>query len=90
MAIPVIADSEMGVPKTLSGAKTKNLLIIEEGSAFAGMGAELIAQIIEQTSIKIKVKRIAAYPVPIPSVKTLEHIVLPEKDRIIKEIKAHF
>ena len=73
-----------------SDIKTKNLLIIEEGSAFAGIGAELIAQVVEQTDFKIKVKRIAAYPVPIPSVKTLEHIVLPEKERIIKEIKAHF
>ena len=69
---------------------TRRLLVIEEGSAFAGIGAELIAQVTEQLDIKIRVKRISAYPVPIPSVKTLEHIVLPEKERIIKEIKAHF
>lgn len=69
---------------------TKRLLVIEEGSAFAGIGAELIAQVTEQSDIKIKVKRIAAYPVPIPSVKTLEHIVLPEKQRILDTIKAYF
>ena len=69
---------------------TRRLLVIEEGTAFAGIGAELIAQVTEQLDIKIRVKRISAYPVPIPSVKTLEHIVLPEKERIIKEIKAHF
>ena len=73
-----------------SVAVTRRLLVIEEGSAFAGIGAELIAQVTEQLDIKIRVKRISAYPVPIPSVKTLEHIVLPEKERIIKEIKAHF
>ena len=69
---------------------TGRLLVIEEGSAFAGIGAELIAQVTEQLDIKITVKRISAHAVPIPSVKTLEHIVLPEKERIIQEIKAHF
>jgi len=44
----------------------------------------------ERSEEYIKVKRIAAYPVPIPSVKSLEHIVLPEKKRIIEEIKASF
>lgn len=73
-----------------SVAITGRLLVIEEGSAFAGIGAELLAQVTEQLNIKIRVKRISAYPVPIPSVKALEHIVLPEKERIIQEIKAHF
>lgn len=73
-----------------SAATTKRLLVIEEGSAFAGIGAELIAQVTEQMDIKIRIKRISAHAVPIPSVKTLEHIVLPEKERIIQEIKAHF
>ena len=71
-------------------AQTKNLLVIEEGSAYAGIGAEIIAQVIEQIDFAITAKRIAAHPVPIPSVKSLEHIVLPEKERIINEIKANF
>ena len=70
--------------------QTKKLLIVEEGSAFAGIGAELIAQVVEQIDFSIAAKRIAAHPVPIPSVKSLEHIVLPEKERIINEIKANF
>jgi 2-oxoisovalerate dehydrogenase E1 component len=69
---------------------TGRLLIIEEGSAYAGIGAELLAQVTEQSDSKIKAKRIAALPVPIPSVKSLEQIVLPEKERIIREIKAYF
>ena len=71
-------------------AKTGRLLIIEEGSAYAGVGAELISQVIEKLDTKIKAKRIAAFPVPIPSVKSLEHIVLPDKERIIREIKETF
>ena len=73
-----------------SVARTENLLVIEEGSAYAGIGSELISAVVEKIDFKIKVKRIAAHPVPIPSVKTLEHIVLPDKERIIQEIKEHF
>ena len=70
--------------------RTGKLLVIEEGSAYAGVGAELIAQVTEATEEKIKTRRIAAYPVPIPSVKSLEHTVLPDKERILEEIKLHF
>jgi 2-oxoisovalerate dehydrogenase E1 component len=70
--------------------RTQQLVVIEEGTPFAGIGSELIASVAERSAIKIKTKRIAAYPVPIPSVKSLEHIVLPDKERIIKEIKESF
>jgi 2-oxoisovalerate dehydrogenase E1 component len=69
---------------------TERLVIIEEGSAFAGPGSELISSIAEKVEGTVKFKRIAAYPVPIPSVKSLENIVLPGKDRIINEIKESF
>jgi 2-oxoisovalerate dehydrogenase E1 component len=75
---------------TEAAEKTQKLLVIEEGTSFAGIGSELIASVAERSSIKIKSKRIAAYPVPIPSVKSLEHMVLPDKERIIKEIKESF
>jgi 2-oxoisovalerate dehydrogenase E1 component len=73
-----------------SAEATGRLLVIEEGSAYGGIGAELIAQVTEQSDIKIRAKRIAAHPVPIPSVKSLEHIVLPDKERILQEIKEYF
>lgn len=69
---------------------TGNLLVVEEGSSFASIGAELVTQVVEKIDFKINAKRIAAYPVPIPSVKNLEHTVLPDKERIIQEIKEHF
>ena len=74
----------------MSVERTGRLLVIEEGSAYAGVGAELIAQVTEKTEEKIKTARIAAHPVPIPSVKSLEHTVLPDKERIIAEIKLRF
>jgi len=73
-----------------SAAHTGKLLVIEEGSAYGGIGAELVTQVMERAEEKIKARRIAALPVPIPSVKSLEHIVLPDKERILEEIKFHF
>jgi 2-oxoisovalerate dehydrogenase E1 component len=73
-----------------SAEQTGRLVVIEEGSMFAGIGSELIASVVEQTEIKIQVKRIAAHPVPIPAVKSLENIVLPDALRIIREIKETF
>ncbi len=70
--------------------ETGNLLVIEEGSAYAGIGSELITQLAEKSGESFKAKRITAFPVPIPSVKSLEHIVLPDKERIIKEIRETF
>ncbi|HEV3413652.1 MAG TPA: thiamine pyrophosphate-dependent enzyme [Puia sp.] len=70
--------------------RTGRLLVIEEGSAFAGVGGELIAGVMERMAQKITARRIAAHPVPIPSVKSLENIVLPDKVRILREIKTSF
>jgi len=70
-----------------SVARTGRLVVIEEGSAYGGIGAELIAQVTELAEEKIKTKRIGSYPVPIPSVKSLEHTVLPDKERILQELK---
>ena len=75
---------------TASVERSGRLVVIEEGSGFAGIGSELIASVVERSSMKIRVKRISALPVPIPSVKTLENIVLPDRDRILQEIKASF
>ena len=73
-----------------STEQTNRLVVIEEGSMFAGIGSELIAAVVESTENKIQTKRIAAFPVPIPAVKSLENAVLPDKQRIIQEIKIAF
>jgi 2-oxoisovalerate dehydrogenase E1 component len=73
-----------------SASRTGRLLVIEEGTSYAGIGSELIASVVERTENKIRTRRITALPVPIPSVKSLENIVLPEKIRILHEIAASF
>ena len=71
-------------------ARSGRLLVIEEGSGFAGIGSELIAAVTERCRHPFRAGRIAAHPVPIPSVRSLENSVLPDKDRILQEIKAIF
>jgi 2-oxoisovalerate dehydrogenase E1 component len=75
---------------TASAERSGRLLVIEEGSAYAGIGAELIASVAERSTARIRTRRIAALPVPIPSVKSLEHTVLPDKATILQDIKASF
>lgn len=73
-----------------SAMNTGRLLVVEEGSGYAGIGSELLASVAERICTPVKMKRIAAYPVPIPAVKSLEHAVLPDRHRIIKDIKEIF
>lgn len=73
-----------------SAAQTGRLVVLEEGSSYASVGSELIAAVIEKLGTSLRVKRIGAFPVPIPSVKSLENIVVPGKDRIIQELRQTF
>ncbi|HVW61762.1 MAG TPA: thiamine pyrophosphate-dependent enzyme [Puia sp.] len=73
-----------------SASRTGRLLVVEEGSGFAGIGSELIASVTEIVPHKIFTRRVTSLPVPIPSVKSLENIVLPDRNRILDEIKASF
>jgi 2-oxoisovalerate dehydrogenase E1 component len=65
---------------------THNLLVVEEGSKYFGIGSEIIAGVMERIDLPIKAKRIGAIEVPIPSVKSLENIVLPSLQNIIEAI----
>ncbi|HMH23205.1 MAG TPA: thiamine pyrophosphate-dependent enzyme [Puia sp.] len=83
--------SQLPVDQVLASVKrTGRLLVIEEGTSFAGIGSEMIASVVESCDQKIRARRITAWPVPIPSVKSLENIVLPDKGRILQEIKESF
>ncbi|NQT30400.1 MAG: pyruvate dehydrogenase [Candidatus Saganbacteria bacterium] len=67
--------------------KTKKLFVVEEGSAFAGVGSEIITSVVEESSQAIKLGRVASLPLPIPSSPSLEKCVLPDVGTIIKTIK---
>ncbi len=69
-----------------SVAATGRLVTVEEGSGFCGIGAEIVARIVETAPFPVKARRIAAKPVPIPSVRELEDRILPTKQSIIQII----
>jgi 2-oxoisovalerate dehydrogenase E1 component len=83
--------SDLPIDIILESCKTtERLLVIEEGSAVGGIGSEVICAITELADFYIKAKRISAFPVPIPAVKSLENMVIPNKERIIQEIIETF
>lgn len=69
-----------------SASVTGRLVTVEEGSGFSGIGAEIVARAAETVAVPIRVRRIAARPVPIPSVRSLEDQVLPTRSSIITSI----
>jgi 2-oxoisovalerate dehydrogenase E1 component len=66
--------------------KTKKLYFVEEGSKINGIGSEVIATVIERIDFFITAKRIGATPIPIPSVKSLEELVLPGIEMLVEVI----
>jgi 2-oxoisovalerate dehydrogenase E1 component len=68
---------------------TKRLVVVEEGSSVAGIASEIISSIAEKVTFKVEYLKIGALPVPIPSVKSLESQVIPNKSTIIKAIKEY-
>ncbi len=70
-------------PIRRSAMATGKLLVVEEGSTPFGFGSELLARLHELGGEKIKMSRIGAIPVPIPSVSSLEHEVLPSIKSVI-------
>ena len=87
--------SELVIPTQLSPfqmdpiiSSTRNtgcLLAIEEGNLTLGWGAEVIAQVAEAGGMQsIRVKRLAAKDLPVPSSGPLEAMVLPDVNQIIE------
>lgn len=67
-------------------SKTKRLLVVEEGSAALGWGAEVVAQAAEKCDGRLEVYRLASLDMPIPAARSLEHSVLPDVDAIIQRV----
>ena len=92
-------DSEVIDPRTLvpldtetilkSVRKTKKLVVVEEGTKTAGVGAEIGMTVVENAFeiLDKPVKRVAAFDVPLPYSPTLEKYVIPDEGRIITAVK---
>ncbi|MBM3883464.1 MAG: pyruvate dehydrogenase [Verrucomicrobia bacterium] len=67
-----------------SVARTRRLLVVEEGQGFAGGASEILAQLAEQGGLeRARCRRLAAWPVAIPSARPLEAQCLPNADAIV-------
>src|SRR5689334_8016531 len=66
--------------------KTNRLISVEEGWAFAGIGSELAAQMMEQAFdwLDAPVKRVHGADVPLPYAANLEKMALPQPENIVE------
>ncbi|MPZ31406.1 MAG: pyruvate dehydrogenase complex E1 component subunit beta [Rhodospirillales bacterium] len=66
--------------------KTNRLVSVEEGWAFAGIGSELAAQMMEQAFdwLDAPVKRVHGADVPLPYAANLEKMALPQPGNIVE------
>ena len=69
--------------------KTNRLVSVEEGWAFAGIGSELAAQMMEQAFdwLDAPVKRVHGLDVPLPYAANLEKLALPQPENIVQAVR---
>jgi pyruvate dehydrogenase E1 component beta subunit len=69
--------------------KTNRVVVAEESHAFAGVGAEISAQIMEHAFdyLDAPVKRLSGADAPMPYAKNLERLALPDVERIVKAVR---
>ncbi|MGZ5472155.1 MAG: transketolase C-terminal domain-containing protein [Nitrososphaeraceae archaeon] len=72
--------------------KTSRLAILEESYLRGGMGAEIGSIICEKYMdyLDSPIKKIASKNVPIPMPASLANEVIPNKDRVVSEIREMF
>lgn len=70
--------------------KTNRLVTVEEGWPYAGIGAEIIAQIMEQgfDLLDAPVLRVRGEDVPMPYAANLEKLALPSTEKVVNAIKS--
>jgi pyruvate dehydrogenase E1 component beta subunit len=70
--------------------KTNRIVSVEEGWAYAGIGSEIAAQMMEQAFdyLDAPVQRVTAKDVPLPYAANLERMALPQAADIVAAAKA--
>ncbi len=72
--------------------ETGRLLVLEEGTGALGYGAEVIAQVLGESSASIRSSRVAALDLPVPAAGPLEQAMLPQVYDVIaaaRELVGH-
>lgn len=70
--------------------KTNRCVIVEEGWPFAGAGAEIAYRIMSKAfdQLDAPVIRVTGEDVPMPYAKNLEHLVLPDVEKVVNAVKG--
>jgi pyruvate dehydrogenase E1 component beta subunit len=70
--------------------KTNRVVIAEESHPFAGVGAEISAEINERAFdyLDAPVKRVSGVDVPMPYAKNLERLAIPDVAEVIAAVRA--
>ncbi len=70
--------------------KTNRLVTVEEGWPFAGIGAEICAEVCDKAFDYLDAPpiRVAAEDVPLPYAVNLEKLALPNADKIVRAVKT--
>ncbi|MCK6555845.1 thiamine pyrophosphate-dependent enzyme [Candidatus Binatia bacterium] len=69
--------------------RTGRLLVVEEGTAPWGFGAELVARVVESMQERgPRCGRVAAHHLPIPNARPAEDLVLPDAARVVAAMRA--
>lgn len=70
--------------------KTNRVVIAEESHPFAGVGAEISAEINERAFdyLDAPVKRVSGVDVPMPYAKNLEQLAIPDVKEVIEAVRA--
>lgn len=76
-------------PIAASVRQTGRLLVVEEGPSEQGIGATVIAQVAQALDgVGFRSRAVGALPVPIPSARHLEDLVLPSAERVAQAARA--
>ena len=77
------------LPILASVRRTGRLLVVEEGTAPWGFGAEIIARVAEAMQERgPRCARVAAHHLPIPNARPAEDLVLPDAARVLAAMRA--
>jgi pyruvate dehydrogenase E1 component beta subunit len=70
--------------------KTNRCVIVEEGWPFAGAGSEVAYRVSNKAFdyLDAPVVRVTGEDVPMPYAKTLEHLVLPNVEKVVNAVKS--
>lgn len=73
-----------------AAAKTHRMVVVQEGFAFAGVGAEIAARVQEACfdALDAPILRVTNRDVPQPYATNLEKLVMPSVDRVVEAVRA--